>query len=215
LVRISSPKLRLSMLLHGTLSEVPSGIEFPCQTGASIRAFGARLPFWPTSLERPGGSGLWLFCLGERGSDGLRGPLPRCLRSPLVPLRGLVSFLARCLQETSGNSGNLSNIWHFFSCKLGTGKASGTRELRPIWDPNILASHASHQDSPAELEAAGLGRAVVRARRKKDRGRTIAVGFAEPLVLVSRFHRFRMVLRHCRIFLAKGCKRQKTKDPCR
>lgn len=103
----------------------------------------------------------------------------------------------------------------FQYCKLGTGKASGTRELRPIWDPNILASHASHQDSPAELEAAGVGRAVVRARRKKGRGRTMAVGFAEPLVLVSRFHRFRMVLRHCRIFLAKGCKRQKTKDPCR
>ena len=99
LVRISSPKLLLSMLLHGTLSEVPSGIEFPCQTEASIRAFGARLPFWPTSLERPGGSGLWLFCLGERGSDGLRGPLPRCLRSPLVPLRGLVSFLARNIRK--------------------------------------------------------------------------------------------------------------------
>ena len=122
LVRISSPKLLLSMLLHGTLSEVPSGIEFPCQTGASIRAFGARLPFWPTSLERFGGSGLWLFCLGERGSDGLRGPLPRCLRSPLVPLRGLVSFLARC----------------FFSI-LQTRNGEGQRDARA--PPNLGPQH--------------------------------------------------------------------------
>ena len=136
-------------------------------------------------------SWLWLFCLGR--AQGTTRSVSTIPTGAFARTWSCLKFIQKdevlvFWQGISRKLGNQSNIWHFFSiCKV-EGEDQGDGQAPPNLGPQHLR-HALHQDSPAELEAAGLGRAVVRARRKKGRGRSIAVGF-EPLVLVSRVHIF-------------------------